>query len=147
MKLLALDAGTVVGHANAFDAATTKIDIDLRCARIERIFEELLQRRRRAFDDLAGGDLIDQVIGQRADRHRQIASALDQRAYTSSATACNASMRAGRSRRMSSALCTAPLDFCGSSPAPLASHVATRSGVISMWHWKPMCRSSTTYAW
>ena len=25
----------------------------------------------------------------------------------------------------------------GSSPAPLASHVATSSGVISIWHWKP----------
>ena len=41
------------------------IDVDLRRARVERVLEQLLQRRGRALDDLARGDLIDEVVGQR----------------------------------------------------------------------------------
>jgi hypothetical protein len=39
--------------------------------RVERVLEQLLERRGRALDHLAGGDLIDQQIGQRADRAHQ----------------------------------------------------------------------------
>ncbi len=56
------------------------VDIDLRRARIERVFQQLLQRRRRTLDDFAGGDLVDQEIGKRADRAHQRESPCDQRA-------------------------------------------------------------------
>ena len=68
-QLLALDARAVVGDADPLDAAARQIDVDLRRARIERVLEELLQRRRRPLDDLAGRDLVDELIGERADRH------------------------------------------------------------------------------
>ena len=59
------DARAVVGDADAPDAAAFDIHVDLRRARIERVLEQLLQRRRRALDDLARGDLVDEVVGQR----------------------------------------------------------------------------------
>ena len=62
-RFVALDAGAVVGDADAPDAAAREIDVDLRRAGVERVLEQLLQRRRRTLDDLAGGDLVDQVVG------------------------------------------------------------------------------------
>ena len=47
------------------------VDVDLRRAGVERVLEQLLQRRRRPLDDFAGGDLADQEIGQRPDRRHQ----------------------------------------------------------------------------
>jgi hypothetical protein len=64
-QLVAGDAGAVVGHPDAPDAAPLEIHVDLGRARVERVLEELLQRRGRALDDLARGDLIDEVVGQR----------------------------------------------------------------------------------
>ena len=58
----------VVGDADALDAAAGEVDVDLRRAGVERVLQQLLQRRSRPLDDLAGGDLVDQVIGQRVDR-------------------------------------------------------------------------------
>src|SRR6266511_3412446 len=71
MQVFALDAVAVVGDADALDAAAGEIDVDLGCACIERILEQLLQRGGGTLDDLAGGDLVDQLIGECADRgHR-----------------------------------------------------------------------------
>ena len=64
-ELVARDAGAVVGDADAPDAAALEVDVDLRRARVERVLEQLLQRRRRTLDDLARGDLVDEVVGQR----------------------------------------------------------------------------------
>ena len=58
-------------------ATSTSICVALR---IERVLEQLLQRCGRALDDLAGGDLVDQQIGQRANRAHQRASPCAQRA-------------------------------------------------------------------
>ncbi len=79
-ELLALDAAAVVGDADALDAAAGEIDVDLRRARIERVLEQLLQRRGRPLDDLAGGDLVDEVIGQRADPSHRCSSGAGPRA-------------------------------------------------------------------
>ena len=69
-ELVAGDARAVVGDADAPDAAALEIHVDLRGARVERILEEFLQRRGRTLDDLARGDLIDEVVGQRLNpRH------------------------------------------------------------------------------
>jgi hypothetical protein len=37
-------------------------------ARVETVLEELLQRRRGPIDDFAGGDLVDEKLGQHFDR-------------------------------------------------------------------------------
>jgi len=52
-QLVALDPGAVVGDANPLSAAPREIDVDLRRAGIERVLEQLLQRRCGALDDLA----------------------------------------------------------------------------------------------
>jgi hypothetical protein len=66
-QVLALDPGPVVGDGNSLDDADCELDVDLRRSGIERVLEQFLQRGGRAFDDLAGGDLVDQ-IGQRVNR-------------------------------------------------------------------------------
>jgi hypothetical protein len=57
----------VVADADQLDAAFFELDLDRRAARIECVFEQLLEHRSRAVDDLAGGDLADQQIGQPLD--------------------------------------------------------------------------------
>jgi hypothetical protein len=57
----------VVRDAHALDAAAREVDVDLRGARVERVLEQLLQAAAGPLDDLAGGDLVDQEVGQRAD--------------------------------------------------------------------------------
>ena len=61
----------VVGDRHEVDTAILELDRDPRRSRIDRVLDQLLQRRRGPFDDLAGGDLIDQLVGQAADRHRR----------------------------------------------------------------------------
>ena len=79
-KVFAFDAGAVVGYAQALDAAASEVDINLRRARVKAVFEHLLQRGGRPLDDFAGGDLVDQQIGQRANRvHRHGRRLRDQR--------------------------------------------------------------------
>lgn len=58
----------VVGDRDALDAAFFQHDAQRRRAGVHRVFEQLLDDRRRAFDDLAGGDLADQLVGQGLDR-------------------------------------------------------------------------------
>ena len=72
-QILALDSRAVIGEAQPLDAAARDIDIDLCRAGIEAVLEQLLQCRRRPLDDLAGSDLIDQEIGERADRMHGLA--------------------------------------------------------------------------
>ena len=43
---------------------------DPRSAGVDRVFDKLLERRRRPFDHLARSDAVDQILGQAADlRH------------------------------------------------------------------------------
>ena len=63
-EILALDAAAVVSHANELDAATGEFDIDRPRPGVEAVLQQLLQRRRRTLDHLAGGDLVDQLIGE-----------------------------------------------------------------------------------
>jgi hypothetical protein len=79
-QVLALDAGAVVGHADPLDATAGNVDVDLRRAGIERVLEQFLERRRRPLDDLARGDLVDQQVGELADRAHQRAIPRAQRA-------------------------------------------------------------------
>ncbi len=69
-KVIRLDAGAVVAHADQPRAAGFDIDLDAPSAGIEAVLDELLDDRRRPFDDLAGGDLVDELGGQLTDaRH------------------------------------------------------------------------------
>lgn len=59
----------VVADADQADAALLQVDVDARGPGVERVLDQLLDHRGRAFDHFAGGDLVDQGVGQRADRH------------------------------------------------------------------------------
>ena len=61
-------AAAVVGHLDAVDAAVVERDGDARGAGVERVLHQLLHRRGRALDHLAGGDAVDGVRRQDADR-------------------------------------------------------------------------------
>ncbi len=58
----------IVGHLDAVDAAGVEGDGDARGAGVERVLHQLLHRRRRALDHLAGGDAVDGVRREDADR-------------------------------------------------------------------------------
>ena len=50
-------------------AAFFQIDVDAFGAGIQRVFDQFLDHRGRPLDDLAGGNLVDQGIGELADAH------------------------------------------------------------------------------
>jgi len=66
-KLVARDAVAVIGDAHLLDPAGLEPDVDGRGAGVECVFQQLLQHRGGALDHLAGGNLVDQGIGQLAD--------------------------------------------------------------------------------
>ena len=70
-QLIALDAAAVVAHAAQSRAALFDLDLDAARAGIEAVLDQLLEHGRRALDDLAGGDLMDELFGKDADRHRR----------------------------------------------------------------------------
>ena len=70
-QLLGLHAGAVVGDGDQRLTAFLEDNVDAQGAGIDRVLDELLDRRRRALDDLAGGDAVDQDRGKQPDRHHQ----------------------------------------------------------------------------
>ena len=62
------DAVAVVLDDDLADAAAAEPDDDLAGAGVEGVVDQLAHHRRRPLDDLAGGDLADQLVGQFADR-------------------------------------------------------------------------------
>ena len=63
------DADTVVPDPEQSQAALFHIDIHPAGLGVEGILDQLLDRRCRPLDDLAGSDLIDELRGQGADGH------------------------------------------------------------------------------
>jgi hypothetical protein len=61
-------ADAVIAHANQPPAAHLRFDFDARCARVNRVLDEFLQRGGGAFHHLACGDAVDQLLVQRAYR-------------------------------------------------------------------------------
>ena len=59
----------VIPNANQFLSTRDHIDLHCLCTRVQTVLDELFDDRRRAFDDLASGDLIDQVIRELLNRH------------------------------------------------------------------------------
>jgi hypothetical protein len=57
-RVVALHADAVVADADRQAPALLDRDVDRRGARVERVLDQLLHRRRGALDHLAGGDLV-----------------------------------------------------------------------------------------
>ena len=72
-QLFGAHSAAVVGDADQVASRLFDIDFDLFGAGVERVFDDLFDNARRPFDDLAGGDFIDQGRGQYFDlRHGRI---------------------------------------------------------------------------
>src|SRR5690606_9423536 len=61
------NALAIVAHPHQAHAAFLEVDVDPARAGIEGVLDQLLDHRRRAFDDFAGGDLVDEGVGKLAD--------------------------------------------------------------------------------
>lgn len=59
-----MDTAAVVADVNQADAAAVQLDINRRCACIDTVFNDFFQGVGRAFDYFAGGDLVDEMVGQ-----------------------------------------------------------------------------------
>jgi hypothetical protein len=68
-QLVARDARAVVGYANQHGTATFHVDGDGPRTCVERVLDELLDDGRRALDDLAGRDLVDELRREDSNRH------------------------------------------------------------------------------
>jgi hypothetical protein len=60
----------VVGHQDAGQAAAVGLDLDPGRAGVDGVVDQLLDGAGRPFDHLAGGDAVDGLGRQAADRHR-----------------------------------------------------------------------------
>ena len=69
VKLTGRYAVTVVAHADQADSAVLDVDGEALCARVEGVLDELLDDGRRALDDLAGSDLVDEWALEDPDGH------------------------------------------------------------------------------
>ena len=63
------NSAAVVAHAREPHAARFDFHLDALRAGVEAVLHQLLDDGSRPLDDLAGGDLIDEVIVEDADRH------------------------------------------------------------------------------
>ncbi len=70
VQLVARDATAVVGHLQQLAPARAHLHADLPRPRVERVLEQLLHRRGRPLDYLAGRDLAHQFGGEQGNRHR-----------------------------------------------------------------------------
>ena len=64
-----MNTAAVVGNADQFDAAGLQFHRDFVCLRIEAVFHDFLEGVGRAFDHFAGGNLVNQVVGQGGNAH------------------------------------------------------------------------------
>jgi len=76
-QIVGMDAGAVVAHPNQAGPALFHLDRDAGGARVQAVFQQFLDHRGGAFDDLAGGNLTDQLRRQPPDArtHREENSA------------------------------------------------------------------------
>ncbi len=59
-----VDADAIIANADRSAAAALEFDLDAPRARIQCVFDQFLDHRSGTLDHLAGGDLIDEGIGQ-----------------------------------------------------------------------------------
>src|SRR5271156_1285654 len=70
-QLLLCHAGAIVGDRDQRLAALLEDNVDARSAGIDGVLDQFLDRRRRALDDLARGDAVDQDRGEQTVRHHE----------------------------------------------------------------------------
>ena len=63
-QLIGGNAATVIADAQAFDATLQQIDIDGAGTRIQTVLQQLLERGGGPFDHFAGGNLVDEKVGE-----------------------------------------------------------------------------------
>ena len=63
-KVVGVDAAAVVGHADELDAAARQFHADMRRPRVQAVFHDFFECGGGAFHHFAGGDLIDEMVGQ-----------------------------------------------------------------------------------
>ena len=68
-QFVARNTAAIVAHADQPHAALLDVHFDTTRAGIDAVFDEFLHHRRRALDDFAGRDLVDQLGRQRTDGH------------------------------------------------------------------------------
>ena len=66
-EVVGVDAAAVVAHADEFAAAVFDVDVDLRRAGVDGVFDNFFDDGGGAFDDFARGDLVDEAAGQLLD--------------------------------------------------------------------------------
>jgi hypothetical protein len=66
-RIVRIHADAVVFDADDSLPPVVDGDDDPRGAGIDGVFDELLHDRRRALDDLAGGDLVREIVGKPGD--------------------------------------------------------------------------------
>jgi hypothetical protein len=66
-SIFASHAAAVVDHPDQPFASLFDFDQDLPGTGIERVFQQLLDRGRRPFNHLAGGDFVAEVFGKKSD--------------------------------------------------------------------------------
>ena len=66
-QLVGRHPDAVVGDADERGPAVAQIDRDRQGSGVQRVLHQLLDGRGGALDDLSGGDLVDEVVGQPAD--------------------------------------------------------------------------------
>ncbi len=69
-QFILVDAAAVVTHPDALPAALLDIDLDAAGTGIQAVLQQFLDHGRRPLDDLAGGDLVDQLRGQYLNTHQ-----------------------------------------------------------------------------
>ena len=65
--VVGVDAAAVVADADEADAATCQLDFNRRRACVYAVFDDFFEGVGGAFDHFAGGDLVDEVVGQGGD--------------------------------------------------------------------------------
>ncbi len=68
---------TIVADADEADAAFLQVNLDPARAGIEGVLDQFLDHGRWPFDDFAGGDLVDQGVGELLDFHGKVLHGID----------------------------------------------------------------------
>ena len=83
-KLVRAHAVAVVGDRDQRSAAVRQRHVDTRRAGVDGVLDQFLDHRRRTFDHLAGGDAVDQTVGQAAQSHALAPSVLSDKYWRAS---------------------------------------------------------------
>ena len=70
-QLLRGNSAAIIAHADQTNATALDIDLDAVCAGVQAVFNQLLDDGGGTLDDLACGDLVDELAGEDTDGHRR----------------------------------------------------------------------------